>query len=116
MATVRALRIAGLRVATASIVIVVLMVAVSVAQSGPPPLHGSAAEKTDQSRARSVLAADAEAADPYFTNIYRAFFETYRVGPEDEIAIRVVGQPDYTLEKAQVSPFGRIYHPLLGDV
>ena len=28
----------------------------------------------------------------------------------------MAGQPDYTLEKANVSPTGNIYHPMLGDV
>src|SRR5262249_41578732 len=37
-------------------------------------------------------------------------------GPADEIAIRVTGQPDYTLERVKVSPTGSVYHPLLGDV
>jgi polysaccharide export outer membrane protein len=54
--------------------------------------------------------------DPYFRAIYRSFYEGYRLGPADEIAIRVMGQPDYSVEKAQVSPFGRIYHPLLGEI
>src|SRR5262249_52807311 len=62
------------------------------------------------------MAIEAGEIDPYFRQIYRNFFETYRLGPADEIAIRVVGQPDYTIEKAQVSPVGRVYHPLVGDV
>jgi len=52
----------------------------------------------------------------YFDDIYRDFYENYKVGPGDEIAIRVAGQPDFTLERVRVSPTGRIYHPLLGDV
>jgi polysaccharide export outer membrane protein len=54
--------------------------------------------------------------DQYFDNIYRNFYDTYKLGPADQLAIRVVGQPDYTLERAEVSPTGHIYHPLLGDV
>jgi polysaccharide export outer membrane protein len=57
-----------------------------------------------------------EGADPYFRDIYRQFYETYRLGPEDEIAVRVVGQPDYSIERTQITPFGRIYHPLVGEV
>ena len=56
------------------------------------------------------------AADPYFKDIYRHFYTSYKLGPADEVAIRVVGQPDYTLEKGQVSPVGRLYHPLIGDI
>jgi protein involved in polysaccharide export with SLBB domain len=54
--------------------------------------------------------------DQYFKGIYLEFYNTYRLGPADEIAIRVTGQPDYTLERAKVSPTGSVYHPLLGDV
>jgi protein involved in polysaccharide export with SLBB domain len=54
--------------------------------------------------------------DQIFKGIYREFYDTYRLGPADEIAIRVTGQPDYTIEKAKVSPTGSVYHPLLGDV
>ena len=38
------------------------------------------------------------------------------MGPADEIAIRVVGQPDYSLERVKISPVGQIYHPLIGDM
>src|SRR6185436_9857568 len=54
--------------------------------------------------------------DPLFKDIYRQFYDTYRLGPGDEIAIRVIGQPDYTLERVKVSPTGSVYHPLLGDM
>ena len=52
----------------------------------------------------------------YFESIYRDFYENYRFGPSDEIAIRVFGQPDYSLERVKVSPTGHIYHPLVGDI
>jgi polysaccharide export outer membrane protein len=51
-----------------------------------------------------------------FKDIYQEFYDTYQLGPADEIAIRVIGQPDYTLERVKVSPTGAVYHPLLGDV
>jgi polysaccharide export outer membrane protein len=56
------------------------------------------------------------AADTYYAPIYRQFYQTYQLGPGDEVAIRVANQPDYTLEHARVSPGGRLYHPLLGDL
>jgi polysaccharide export outer membrane protein len=46
----------------------------------------------------------------------RRFSETYRFGPADALAIRVKGQPDYSMERVKVSPMGTIYHPLLGDL
>src|SRR5215813_13798943 len=54
--------------------------------------------------------------DEFFKDIYQEFYDTYRLGPADEIAIRVTGQPDYTLERVKVSPTGKVYHPLLGDM
>src|SRR5215475_11190127 len=54
--------------------------------------------------------------DQFFKGIYLEFYNTYRLGPADEIAIRVTGQPDYTVERVKVSPTGSVYHPLLGDV
>src|SRR5215475_13914442 len=52
----------------------------------------------------------------YLDKAFRAFNDNYRLGPGDEIAIRVKGQPAYSLEKAKVSPSGTIYHELVGDV
>jgi len=52
----------------------------------------------------------------YFEAIYRDFYNNYRLGPGDEIAVHVVGQPDYSLDHVKISPTGRIYHPLVGDI
>lgn len=54
--------------------------------------------------------------DQMYRNVFRKFHENYKLGPNDEIAVRVQGQPDYSLEKVKISPVGRIFHPLLGDV
>jgi polysaccharide biosynthesis/export protein len=63
-----------------------------------------------------VKADSSENLDPFFKKVYTDFYETYRLGPDDELAVRIVGQPDYSLEKVKVSPVGRLYHPLIGDV
>ena len=52
----------------------------------------------------------------YLDKAFRSFNDNYRLGPGDEIAIRVKGQPAYSLEKTKVSPTGTIYHELVGDV
>jgi polysaccharide export outer membrane protein len=90
-------------------VFVVLMAAMVLLVSG------AATAQTTQNGGTVAVAVD-ENEDQYFKTIYRHFFETYKLGPEDELAIRILGQPDYSVEKARVSPVGRIYHPLLGDV
>jgi polysaccharide biosynthesis/export protein len=66
--------------------------------------------------AETSAAGQALGDDSFFRDIYREFYDTYRLGPADEIAIRVTGQPDYTLERVKISPTGRVYHPLLGDL
>lgn len=52
----------------------------------------------------------------YFDKIFRAFNANYRLGPGDEISVRIKGQPDYSLERTKVSPTGTIYHELVGEV
>src|SRR5262249_24981551 len=61
-------------------------------------------------------AGQASGDDQLFKDIYREFYDTYLSAPDDDIAIRVTGQPDYTLERVKVSPTGAVYHPLLGDL
>ncbi len=48
--------------------------------------------------------------------LYENFHRTYRLGPGDEVAVRVRLQPDYSIEKIKVSPDGRLFHPLTGDL
>jgi polysaccharide export outer membrane protein len=57
-----------------------------------------------------------EAKYPYLDRSFRIYNENYRLGPGDEISIRVKGQPAYSLEKTKVSPTGSIYHELVGEV
>lgn len=57
-----------------------------------------------------------KAEDEVLRDVYRKFHDNYKLGANDEIAVRVLGQPEYSLEKAKISPVGRIFHPLLGDV
>jgi polysaccharide biosynthesis/export protein len=49
-------------------------------------------------------------------DVMRKFRESYRLGPDDELAIRVLKQPDYSMERVKVSPVGAIFHPLLGEL
>jgi len=72
--------------------------------------------QTPASSAGKTSAGQTSEDDQFFKGLYREFYDTYRLGPADEIAIRVTGQPDYTLERVKVSPTGSVYHPLLGDM
>jgi polysaccharide export outer membrane protein len=65
---------------------------------------------------RTRLDADAVTGGERFADYYKAFYFTYRLGADDVIAVRVLGEPDHSSESIKVSPLGRIYLPLVGDV
>ncbi len=82
-----------------------------------PVAHQTPKEQAgEQANQSSGEPASGEPDNQTFRDVYRKFHESYKLGPNDEIAVRIVGQPDYSLEKTKISPVGRIYHPLLGDV
>jgi protein involved in polysaccharide export with SLBB domain len=72
----------------------------------------------DQDKSQTQVAAAMPPADDtqVFELLYENFRRTYRLGPADEIAIRVRLEPDYSIERAKISPDGRVFHPLLGEV
>jgi protein involved in polysaccharide export with SLBB domain len=82
----------------------------AVAQNPPPQVKAS--PPTDLSKKEIVNELEIQ---PY-REVYRRFHENYKLGANDEIAIRIVGQPEYSIEKTKISPVGRIFHPLLGEV
>lgn len=95
------------------------LLTVAIAAYSVPYAAGQAPQTPPQQFAKSAARAPSipsEEPDVYFKQIYRDFYNTYKLGPEDQIAVRVQGQPDYSLEQVTISPVGRIYHPLLGDV
>lgn len=74
--------------------------------------HDLDGQNQDRQSATVPAAADAQV----FELMYENFRRTYRLGPADEIAIRVRLEPDYSVERAKISPDGRVFHPLLGEV
>jgi polysaccharide biosynthesis/export protein len=77
----------------------------------------AAATATAQTNTAAPNGAGAvEANSPYLDKAFRTYNENYRLGPGDEISVRVKGQPAYSLEKTKVSPTGAIYHELVGEV
>ncbi len=73
-------------------------------------------DQTPKERVSEQVKPPVEPDTQSFNDVYRKFHESYKLGPNDEVAIRIVGQPDYSLERTKISPVGRIFHPLLGDV
>ncbi len=86
----------------------------AAAQSQSPSTK-KASQLTTVAQPAAVVPTDPD--DTYFKEIYRNFYNTYKLGPEDQIAVRVQGQPDYSLDQVTINPAGRIYHhPLLGEI
>src|SRR5262245_26214823 len=83
-----------------------------VAASAAAQTGAKAGGDADSTEAKST--SDATYANP--DKIFRAFNDNYRLGPGDEISVRVKGQPAQSLEKTKVSPTGTIYHELIGEV
>jgi polysaccharide biosynthesis/export protein len=48
--------------------------------------------------------------------VYRSFYNSYRLGPGDIIGIYIDKHPEDSVQRVSVSPVGRVYFPLLGDV
>lgn len=73
--------------------------------------------KNNQSKTKEAAPNVTAPDDPQvFELMYENFRRTYRLGPADEIAVRVRLEPDYSIDRAKISPDGRVFHPLLGDV
>ena len=95
-------------------VVLMNMQALSVAAQSPTATPAAASRLRSPTPPLTTLPSDP--GDEYFRAIYRDFYNSYKLGPEDQIALRVQGQPDYSIEQVTISPVGRIYHPLLGEL
>jgi polysaccharide biosynthesis/export protein len=70
------------------------------------PLNaGEVANPTDEAAVQSQINA-----------VYSSFYNSYRLGPGDVVAIYIDKHPDDSVQRVSVSPVGRIYFPLMGDV
>jgi polysaccharide export outer membrane protein len=70
------------------------------------PLNpGEAASPTDEAAVQSQINA-----------VYRSFYNSYRLGPGDIVAIYIDKHPEDSVQRVTVSPVGRVYFPLLGDI
>lgn len=59
---------------------------------------------------------DEAAIQAQISEVYRGFYNSYRLGPGDVIGIYIDKHPEDSVQRVTVSPVGRIYFPLLGDV
>jgi protein involved in polysaccharide export with SLBB domain len=116
----------SLRLSVSSIVVCLFTTMIAFAQIGSPGAETQGDKKGQKSPptlasqdslgSKTTTPPEAPIDDQYFKNIYRQFSETYKLGPDDEIAVRVYGHPEHSLERVKVSPMGTIYHNLLGEI
>jgi len=59
---------------------------------------------------------DEAAVQSQINAVYSSFYNSYRLGPGDVVAIYIDKHPDDSVLRVAVSPVGRIYFPLMGDV
>jgi polysaccharide export outer membrane protein len=105
------------------IITLVLFVALFTAAGLPVLGVGRSQAQTVVSDARPTGSAtgatpesDEEAIRAQIASIYRGFYNSYRLGAGDAIAIHIDKHPDDSLERVVVSPVGQIYYNLLGNV
>jgi polysaccharide export outer membrane protein len=63
-----------------------------------------------------VSASDEAAIQSQINSVYQSFYTSYRLGPGDIIGIYIDKHPEDSVERVTVSPVGKIYFPLLGNV
>lgn len=99
-------------------------VAQTAATTAAAQTKEGAATTTPATNANAMAADDAAAAgsggatsddEAAVVPIYKNFFSTYRIGPEDVISVIVFGQERYSKAGITVPPNGRISYPLIPE-
>jgi polysaccharide export outer membrane protein len=66
--------------------------------------------------AEAATPSDEAAIQAQINGVYQSFYNSYRLGPGDIIGIYIDKHPEDSVEKVTVSPVGKIYFPLLGNL
>ena len=82
---------------------------------GKPRASGTADSRTLNPTLETNPSEEA-AIQAQINSVYQSFFNSYRLGAGDVVAIYVDKHPEDSLLKAVVSPVGQIYYPLMGNV
>ena len=100
----------------ALIVVTSLPAGAASQKQSPPRVVGTSTETKALNAADTTSPSEEAAIQRQIQSVYRGFYESYRLGPGDVIAIHVEKHPDDSAERAVVSPVGQIYYPLMGNV
>jgi polysaccharide export outer membrane protein len=77
----------------------------------------TAATDTRQLNPTEPISSNEEAAiQAQINSVYQSFYNSYRLGPGDIIGIYIDKHPEDSVERVTVSPVGKVYFPLLGNV
>lgn len=86
------------------------------AQKGPQNLNAAVADVRPLNTGEAASPAEEAAVQSQINAVYRSFYHSYRLGPGDIVAIYIDKHPEDSVLRVAVSPVGRIYFPLLGDI
>ncbi|MFP5263589.1 MAG: polysaccharide biosynthesis/export family protein [Blastocatellia bacterium] len=75
-----------------------------------------AADARGLQTAEPVSASDEASIQAQIDSVYQNFYASYRLGPGDVLGIYIDKHPEDSVERVAVSPVGKIYFPLLGNV
>lgn len=85
----------------------------SVAQKGG---QGATTDTRALGPGEMVTPSEDAAIQTQINAVYSSFYNSYRLGPGDVLAIYIDKHPEDSVQRVAVSPVGRIYFPLMGDV
>jgi len=85
----------------------------SVAQKGS---QGAITDTRTLGPGEMVTPTEEAAIQTQINAVYSSFYNSYRLGPGDVVAIYIDKHPEDSVQRVAVSPVGRIYFPLMGDV
>ncbi|MBI3652804.1 MAG: polysaccharide export protein [Acidobacteria bacterium] len=117
------------RVLTAVFLLLAFSVAVAAQSSSTVQAKKDDAREAVKEDKAKALASDKTAVPPtadssaeeaaiqaQINSVYQQFYNSYRLGAGDVVAIHIDKHPEDSVEKTTVSPVGQVYFPLLGNV
>jgi len=78
--------------------------------------NGAVADTRPINPGEAASPANEAAIQSQINAVYRGFYNSYRLGPGDIVAIYIDKHPEDSVQRVTVSPVGRVYFPLLGDI